>query len=168
MIEQMIWVFLFCLFVCFLQPLSASPDNPLLFKVQLGGPSLSEHDVLSSHSCSHLPRHTHADRHNNTHAHSHSLFHLTPSEQHRLAWSLRADLYEAHVSIFSRWPTPLSITFIRTVAAVIQKTRTPAAHRRLQSHNQLHVGIFFLVFFFFFVSSTEAELPAHSQFLTSI
>jgi len=45
-----------------------------------GGALLTEHDVLSSKSCSHLPRHTHT--------HTHSLFHLSSSEQRNCQGSI--------------------------------------------------------------------------------
>lgn len=47
-------------------PLSPPYTNPC-FKICLGA-LLSEHDVLSSKSCSHLPRHKHTQRHTHTHS----------------------------------------------------------------------------------------------------
>lgn len=63
----------------FRQP-SPPPNSPPFtypcFKIRVGA-LLSEHDVLFSKSCIHLPRHLHA--HTCTYTHSHSLFHLSSS-----------------------------------------------------------------------------------------
>ena len=119
-------------------PLSPPFTYPC-FKIRVGA-LLSEHDVLSSKSCSHLPRHVHRyTQHSHTHTHthtlSHSLFHLSSSERRSLQgsvspfWGNRFTHFEAHVFQPSRWPAPLSIISEITLQAVDSEKKNKKKHR---------------------------------------
>lgn len=112
-------------------PLSPPSTHPC-FKIRVGA-LLSEHDVLSSQSCSHLPRHTH----------THTPIHTPLEPQPVPPQFFRAALFTGVCSPVrgSRFVFPAvmlastSQYYFRTTAqAAIQRRRRPAARCRSQSH----------------------------------